>query len=67
MLYAGTGNAYTSITSKVLYSTRLAGVEERWDAHKLTEDEKEYWRDKESQLPDTLHINMVVHMKGLLI
>ncbi len=53
MLYAGTGNAYTSITSKVLYSTRLAGVEERWDAHKLTEDEKEYWRDKESQLPDT--------------
>ena len=29
MLYAGTGNAYTSITSKVLYSTRLAGIEER--------------------------------------
>ena len=53
MLYAGTGDAYTSVTSKVLYSTRLAGAEESWVAHNLTDDEKEYWRDKESQLPDT--------------
>lgn len=52
MFYAGTGNSYVSITSKVLYSTRLAGVEERWDAHNLTEDEKEYWQDKENKLPD---------------
>ena len=36
MLYAGTGDAYTSITSKVLYSARLAGVEERLDAYNLT-------------------------------
>lgn len=53
MLYAGTGDEYISITSKVLYSTRLAGVKERWDAFNLTEDEKEYWNSKESQLPDT--------------
>lgn len=47
--------AVSTITSEQLYQARLAQIEKEWTEQKLTEGEKEYWREKEhtNQIPFT--------------
>lgn len=47
--------AVSTITSEQLYQARLAQIEKEWTEQKLTEGEREYWREKEhtNQIPFT--------------
>lgn len=49
MLWESDINLLT-VTEKQLYEARTASLSEKWDAYKLTDSEKEYWRKKEDQL-----------------
>lgn len=52
MAGGGKNNGNAVLSQEMLYSARHKAQEVVWDDYKLSEAEKEYWREKENELPE---------------